>query len=86
MPASAADRVVVNRYALRTALGRGEHLRYVDEGSLFAVGFCRPEYLPSDGGDLAAAEDEVAQQVRHWAAFGPVEVDVWAFTGEVAHV
>jgi hypothetical protein len=42
MPAPAADRVVPNRYALRTALGRGEHLRYVDEGSLFAVGFCRP--------------------------------------------
>jgi hypothetical protein len=45
----------------------------VDEGPLLEVGFCLAEHLAGDGGDLAAAEDQEAQQVRHRVALGPVE-------------
>src|SRR3954447_26574009 len=58
----------------------------VDSWTALADRFCFPEDLSGDGGHLALAEEEEAQEVGEGAALGPVEVDVGGAAGGVADV
>lgn len=58
----------------------------VDVGAAVAVGFGLADDLAGDGGDLALAEEEEAEEVGHRVALGPLEVDVGALAGLVADV
>ncbi|GAA2758627.1 hypothetical protein GCM10009872_39870 [Actinopolymorpha rutila] len=48
----------------------------VDVRAAGGVGFGAAEDFAGDGGHLADAEEEEAQEVRDRIAFGPLEVDV----------
>ena len=66
--------------------GRPQGSAGVDVGSAGPFGLGPAEHLPGDGGDLADAEEQEAEQVHGRVALGPLEVDVGADAGPVADV